>query len=259
MSLFDLKDKVCIITGSSRGIGKAAAEEMAANGAKVVISSRKQDACDEVANEINAKYGEGSAIAVAANISDKSLLENLVHETLKAFGRIDALVCNAASNPYYGPMQGITDDAFNKILHNNILSNHWLVQLCAPKMAKNGGGAIVIVSSVGGFLGSGVIGAYNISKAADMQLARNLAVDWGKKNIRVNCVCPGVIKTDFAKALWENPEQAKAIARATPLNHVGETDDVGGVIAFLCSSASKFMTGQSLVVDGGMTICGGNI
>lgn len=259
MSQFDLKDKVCIITGSSRGIGRAAAEEMAANGAKVVISSRKLDACEIVASEINAKYGDGSAIAIAANISDKSALKALVDGTIEAFGTIDALVCNAASNPYYGPMQGISDDQFNKILHNNILSNHWLVQYCAPIMAEKKSGAIVIVSSVGGFLGSGMIGAYNISKAADMQLARNLAVDWGKSNIRVNCVCPGVIKTDFAKALWENPEQSKAIARGTPLNRVGETDDVGGVIAFLCSSASKFISGQSITVDGGMTICGGNI
>ena len=259
MSQFSMKDKVCIITGSSRGIGRAAAEELAANGAKVVISSRKLDACEIVANEINAKYGAGSAIAIAANISDKAALENLALETKAKFGKIDALVCNAASNPYYGPMQGITDDQFNKILQNNILSNHWLVQFCAPIIAENGGGAIVIVSSVGGFLGSGIIGAYNISKAADMQLARNLAVDWGKKNIRVNCVCPGVIKTDFAKALWEDPKQSAAIARGTPLNRVGETDDIGGVITFLCSDASKFMTGQSITIDGGMTICAGNI
>lgn len=259
MSHFDLKDKVCIITGSSRGIGRAAAEAMAEAGAKVVISSRKLDACIEVAEAINQKHGSGTAIAIAANISDKAALEHLARETMTQFGKIDALVCNAASNPYYGPMQGISDEQFNKILQNNILSNHWLVQYCAPIMAENGGGAIVIVSSVGGFLGSGAIGAYNISKAADMQLARNLAVDWGRKNIRVNCVCPGVVKTDFAKALWENPEQAKAIARATPLKRVGEVDDIGGVIAFLCAPASKFISGQSLIVDGGMTITGGNI
>jgi NAD(P)-dependent dehydrogenase (short-subunit alcohol dehydrogenase family) len=259
MAYFDLKDKVCIITGSSRGIGRAAAEAMAEGGAKVVISSRKLDACQVVVDAINQKYGEERAIAIAANISDKAALQHLADATLEKFGKIDALVCNAASNPYYGPMQGISDEQFNKILHNNILSNHWLIQYCAPLMSENGGGAIVIVSSVGGFLGSGVIGAYNISKAADMQLARNLAVDWGRKNIRVNCVCPGVVKTDFAKALWENPEQAKAIARATPLNRVGEVDDIGGVIAFLCSPASKFMSGQSLIVDGGMTITGGNI
>ena len=193
MSLFDLTGKVAVITGSSRGIGKASAVELASAGARVVISSRKQDACDAVAAEINAEFGEGRAIAVAASISSKDALQHLVDETRRQFGRIDVLVCNAASNPYYGPMEGIADDQFRKILDNNILSNHWLIQMVVPEMRARRDGSVVIVSSIGGLHGSAVIGAYNISKAADMQLARNLAVEWGPDNIRVNCIAPGLI------------------------------------------------------------------
>ena len=207
-SLFDMSGKVAVITGSSRGIGKAIAEQMAEQGAKVVISSRKPGPCQEVAGELNEKHGEGTAIAVPANISSKEDLTNLVDETRKAFGKIDVLVCNAASNPYYGPMEEIGDEQFEKILSNNIISNHWLIQLVAPEMKARKDGAIVIISSIGGLKGSPVIGAYNISKAADFQLARNYAIELGPHNIRVNCVAPGLIKTDFARALWENPENA---------------------------------------------------
>ena len=162
MSLFDLTGKVAVITGSSRGIGKASAVELARAGARVVISSRKQDACDAVAAEINAAFGEGRAIAVAASISSKEALQHLVDETRRAFGRIDVLVCNAASNPYYGPMEGIADDQFRKILDNNILSNHWLIQMVVPEMRQRRDGSVVIVSSIGGLRGSPMIGAYNV-------------------------------------------------------------------------------------------------
>ena len=169
--LFDLSGKTAIITGSSRGIGKAIAERMAEHGANVVISSRKQDACDAAAAEINARY-PGKAIAVAANISDKAGLQQLVDETRRAFGQVDILVCNAASNPYYGPQEGIADEQFRKILDNNIVSNHWLITMVAPEMRARRDGAIVIISSIGGLRGTPVIGAYAISKAADMQLTR---------------------------------------------------------------------------------------
>ncbi|MES2019782.1 MAG: SDR family oxidoreductase [Pseudomonadota bacterium] len=254
MSQFDLTDKVAIITGSSRGIGKASAFELAEHGAKVVISSRKQEACDSVAAEINARYGEGRAIAVAANISDKAGLQHLVDATRAAFGQIDVLVCNAASNPYYGPQDGIADEQFRKILDNNIVSNHWLIAMVAPEMRARKSGSIIIVSSIGGLRGSTLIGAYCISKAADMQLARNLAHEFGPDNVRVNCIAPGLIKTDFARALWEDPERIEAANKTVPLRRIGEPEEIAGAVVFLAAQASSFMTGQTIVLDGGVTI-----
>ncbi|MGA2952358.1 MAG: SDR family oxidoreductase [Caulobacteraceae bacterium] len=252
MELFDLAGKVAIVTGSTKGIGKAIAERLAEHGAKVAISSRKGAACEAVAAEINAKH-PGAAIAVPANISSKDDLSRLVEETRAAFGKIDILVCNAASNPYYGPMSGISDDAFQKILANNVISNHWLVQLVAPEMTQRRDGAIVIVSSVGGLRGSGVIGAYCISKAADMQLARNLAQELSPHNIRVNCIAPGLVKTDFARALWDTPEAEARSSSRTPLRRLGEPDDIAGAAVFLASRAGAWMTGQTIVIDGGST------
>ena len=254
MTLFDMKGKVAVITGSTRGIGRAIAERMAEHGAKVVISSRKADVCEQVAKEINDSYGKGTAVAIAANISSKENLQNLVDESNRAFGKIDVLVCNAASNPYYGPLAGISDDQFRKILENNVIANHWLIGFVAPEMQARREGSIVIVSSIGGLKGNGVIGAYNISKAADFQLARNLAVEFGPHNIRVNCIAPGLIKTDFARALWENPDTLKASNARTPLGRIGEPDEIAGAAVFLASKAGAFMTGQTIVIDGGQTI-----
>jgi NAD(P)-dependent dehydrogenase (short-subunit alcohol dehydrogenase family) len=252
MSLFDLDGKVAIITGSTKGIGKAIAEQLAEHGAKVVISSRKPGPCDEVAASINAAH-PGAAIAVPANISSKDDLQRLVDETRKAFGKVDILVCNAASNPYYGPMAGISDDAFRKILDNNIVSNHWLIQMVAPEMQARRDGAIIIVSSVGGLRGSKTIGAYCVSKAADMQLARNLAQELSPDNVRVNCIAPGLVKTDFARALWETPEAEKRSSQNTPLRRLGEPEDIAGAAVFLASRAGAWVTGQTIVVDGGDT------
>jgi len=252
--LFDLTGKVAIVTGSSRGIGLAIAAALAEHGAKVVISSRKQDSCAEVAQAINAQHGDGRAIAVAANISSKDDLQNLVDETRKAFGRIDVLVCNAASNPYYGPMAGISDDQFRKILENNVIANHWLISMVAPEMLEREEGSIIIVSSIGGLTSSTMIGAYNISKAADFQLARNLAAEFGPKKVRVNCIAPGLVKTDFARALWENPDTLKVVTRSTPLRRIGEPHEIAGAAVYLASPASTFMTGQAMIVDGGSTI-----
>ena len=254
MSLFSLAGKVAVITGSSKGIGKAIAERMAEQGAKVVISSRKQVPCDELASALNARYGAGTAIAVAANISSKEQLKNLVDVASEKLGKIDVLVCNAASNPYYGPMAGIEDDQFRKILDNNVLSNHWLINFVAPQMIARKDGAIIIVSSIGGLRGTPVIGAYGISKAADMQLARNLAHEFGPHNVRVNCIAPGLIKTDFAKALWEDAEMLKKRTATTPLRRIGEPDEIAGAAVFLASQAGAFITGQSIVIDGGVTI-----
>ena len=253
MSQFDLTGKVAVITGSSRGIGKAIAEEMAVQGAKVVISSRKAGPCDEVAAAINDAHGEGTAIAVPANISSKDDLQNLVDETRKAFGKIDIVVCNAASNPYYGPMSGIEDEQFRKILENNIIANNWLIQMVAPEMRERKDGSIILISSIGGLRGSEVLGAYSISKAADMQLARNLAREFGGDNVRVNCVAPGLVRTDFAKALWEDPEREKMAARGMALGRIGEPDELAGAAVYLASPAGRFTTGQTIVVDGGAT------
>ena len=254
MSLFDLSGKVAVVTGSSRGIGRAIVERMAEQGAKVVVSSRKGPACDEVVAAINARHGAGTAIAIPANISSKEEMKNLADQATEAFGKIDILVCNAASNPYYGPLSGIADEQFRKILDNNIISNHWLISFVAPQMRERKDGAIVIVSSIGGLKGNDIIGAYNISKAADFQLARNLAVEFGRDNVRVNCIAPGLIKTDFAKALWENPDTLKASTARTPLKRIGVPDEIAGAAIFLASAAGTYTTGQAIVIDGGATI-----
>jgi hypothetical protein len=254
MSLFDLSGKVAVITGSSRGIGRAIAIRMAEQGAKVAISSRKAQACEEVADALNSAHGAGTAIAVPANISSKEDLQRLVDATNQAFGKIDVLVCNAASNPHYGPLAGIQDEQFRKILENNVIANHWLIQMVVPQMIERRDGAIIIVSSIGGLRGSSVIGAYNISKAADMQLARNLAVEYGPHNVRVNCIAPGLIKTDFARALWEDPERLHQSTANAPLRRIGEPDEIAGTAVYLASQAGTFITGQSIVVDGGVTI-----
>lgn len=253
MSLFDLSGKTAIITGSTRGIGKAIAEQYAAHGANVVISSRTAEACEAVAAEINAAGG-GRAIALPASISSKQALEEMVAKARDAFGAIDILVANAASNPHYGPMAGITDEAFRKILDNNIISNHWLAQLCLPDMIAKRDGAIIIISSIGGLKGSPVIGAYCISKAADMQIARNYAVEYGKHNIRTNCIAPGLIRTDFAKALWDNPAAEAEYNASHPMRRMGVADELAGAALLLGSAAGSYINGQTIVVDGGSTI-----
>jgi NAD(P)-dependent dehydrogenase (short-subunit alcohol dehydrogenase family) len=248
-TLFDLSDKVAIVTGSSRGIGRSIAIRMAQHGAKVVVSSRKADACEKVADEIKAAGGD--AIVVPCNVSDKAQLQALVDATVKQWGRVDVLVCNAAVNPFFGPSKDIPDDAFDKIMAVNIKSNHWLANMVAPGMAERGHGAIIVISSVGGLFGSNTLGAYAISKAADMQLVRNLAVEWGPQNIRANCIAPGLVKTDFARALWENPEIAKKATKGYALRRIGEPDEIAGAAVFLASAAGQFMTGQTMVIDGG--------
>jgi NAD(P)-dependent dehydrogenase (short-subunit alcohol dehydrogenase family) len=252
-SAFDLSGKGALVTGSSRGIGRAIAEALAAHGANVVISSRTQADCDQVAASINAR-SQGRATAVAASISAKAELQQLVNASRQALGSVDILVCNAASNPHYGPMSSISDQQFEKTLRNNILANHWLCQLVAPGMVERAAGSIIIIGSIGGYRGSEVIGAYNITKAADFQLARNLAAELGPHGVRVNCIAPGLIKTDFARALWEDEANLKRVLGSTPLRRIGLPDDVAGVAVFLASNASSYVTGQTIIVDGGSTI-----
>ena len=256
MRLFDLADKVAIITGASRGIGRAIAERMAEAGARVIISSRKQDACESVAAAINQQFADPRAAAISASLACKDQLQALVQGTLRRFGRLDIVVCNAASNPYFGPMRSIGDEQFRKVLENNIVANNWLVTSATPELERQGGGSIIIISSVGGLRGVRSIGAYNISKAADMQLARNLAVELGDRNIRVNCIAPGLIKTNFSRALWEDAELLARHNATTPLGRIGEPDEVAGCAVFLAAQAASFITGQTIVVDGGTTVTG---
>ncbi len=253
--LFDLTGKVALITGSSKGIGRAIAEAMGAFGAKVVVSSRKPAACEEVRDAIVAKGGQ--AIVIPCNIGSKEELQRLVDETKKAYGPVDVLVCNAAVNPHFGPSQEIPDSAFDKVMATNIRSNHWLCQMTIPSMAERGGGSVIIVSSIGGLKGSDKLGAYGISKAADMQMARNLAVEWGPRKVRVNCIAPGLVRTDFARALWENPDIYAATVKNYPLRRIGEPAELAGAAVYLASAAGSFTTGQTIVVDGGATITGG--
>jgi NAD(P)-dependent dehydrogenase (short-subunit alcohol dehydrogenase family) len=252
-SLFDLTGKTAIVTGSTKGIGKAIAYRMAQHGARVVVSSRKPDACDAVTAEINADF-PGSAIAIPCNIGYKEQLQNLVDKTRELLGRIDVLVCNAAINPFAGSMVDCPDDAFDKIMGSNVRSNHWLSSMVIPEMQERRDGSIIIVSSIGGLRGSPIIGAYCISKAADMQLARNIAVEFGPHNIRCNAIAPGLIKTDFAKYLWENPKILEQSTAGAPLRRIGESDEIAGMAVFLASKAGAFTTGQTFAIDGGATI-----
>ena len=251
-SLFDLSGKIAIVTGSTRGIGKSMAEELARAGCKVVVSSRKAEACEAVRAEF-AKQGF-EVLAQPCNVSRKEELKALVDATLAKWGRVDIAIANAAVNPYYGPLTDIPDEAFDKVFLNNVKSVLWFASLTLPGMAERGGGNFITVGSIGGIRASTVIGAYGISKAADHHLVRCLAAEWGPKNVRVNGIAPGLIKTDFAKALWEDAARRKAREDSTPLRRLGEPRDIGGIAVFLASDAAAFLTGQVIVADGGVTV-----
>lgn len=248
----DLKGKVAVITGSTRGIGRAIAESYARAGARVVISSRKPEACEAAASAIREAGGE--AMAVAAHVGRKPELEALVARVRQAWGAIDILVCNAATNPTYGPLHTIGDEAWEKVLTTNLTSVFWLTGMVIPGMAERGGGSVILISSIAGLRGSAVIGAYGVSKAAEAQLARNLAVEWGPHGVRVNAIAPGLVRTDFARALWEDPQRLERAENRTPLRRIGEPEDIAGVALFLASDLSRYVTGQTIVADGGETI-----
>ncbi len=250
--LFDMTGKVALITGSTKGIGRAIAEEMARCGARVVISSRKAEACEQVAGELKAEGFE--AIAIPCHVGKKDDLRNLVDKTLEAWGRIDTLVCNAATNPVYGPTQEMTDEAWDKIMDTNVKGTFWLTQMVLPHMAERGDGNVILLSSIAGLRGNTVIGTYGVSKAAEAALARNLAVEWGPRGIRVNAIAPGLVRTDFAKALVDDPVRVKRAEEKTPLRRIGEPVDIAGLAVFLATPASAYITGQVIVADGGETV-----
>ena len=248
--IFDLVGKVALVTGSTRGIGKSMAEELARAGAKVAISSRKSEACEETRKEFEKKGFD--VLAQPCNVSRKEDLQALVDATKAKWGRIDIVVANAASNPYYGPLTEVPDDAFDKIFANNVKSVLWLAAMTLPQMKP--GGSFIVVGSIGGLVANTVIGAYGISKAADHHLVRNLAAEWGPKNVRVNAIAPGLVKTEFARALWDDEKRRNERIQATPLRRLGEPRDIGGIAVFLASDAAAFVTGQCIVADGGVTI-----
>lgn len=250
-NLFDLTGQVALLTGASKGMGKSMAMALAEHGSKVVVSSRKLDQCQVTADEINEACGEDRAIALACNIGYKEQLQELVDQTRAQLGPIDTLISNAGVNPFYGSMSDIPDDAFDKTMASNVRSNHWLCQMVGPDMIEKGRGSILITSSTGAFSGSETLGTYNISKLADIALVRNLALEWGPKGVRVNALCPGLIRTDFAKALWDNPEAAERVTSQTPLRRFGESDDFKGIAVYVASDASSYVTGQALTVCGG--------
>jgi NAD(P)-dependent dehydrogenase (short-subunit alcohol dehydrogenase family) len=251
-SLFDLSGKVALVTGSTKGIGKSMAEELARAGCKVVVSSRKADACEAVRAEFEKQGFE--VLAMPCNVSRKEDLQGLVDKTVARWGRLDVVVANAAANPYYGPLNAIPDEAFDKVMLNNVKSVLWLASITLPGMAERGGGSFITVGSIGGIRASTVLGAYAISKAADHHLVRCLAAEWGPKNVRVNAIAPGLIVTDFAKALWEDEKRRKAREAETPLRRLGVPRDIGGIAVFLASEAAAFITGQVIVADGGVTV-----
>jgi NAD(P)-dependent dehydrogenase (short-subunit alcohol dehydrogenase family) len=256
-NLFDLTGKVALVTGSTRGIGKSIAEELARAGAKVMISSRKAEACEEARKDLEKQGFE--VISRPANISRKEDLQALVDATQQKWGRVDIVVANAASNPYYGPLTELPDEAFDKIFANNVKSSLWLAAMTLPQMAERAqkegtSGSFIVVGSIGGIKANTVIGAYGMSKAADHHLVRNLAAEWGPKNVRINAIAPGLVVTEFARALWEDEKRRKERIDGTPLRRLGEPRDIGGVAVFLASDAAAFITGQCIVADGGVTI-----
>ena len=253
-ALFDLSGQVAVVTGSSKGIGRVIAEALAEAGAKVVVSSRREESCAPVAEAINVAGGE--AVAIPCHMSKGEQIDTLVDGAMSKWGRIDVLVCNAAVNPHFGPMATVTEEAYDKVLNTNVKHNLWLCNRVLPQMAERRDGAVIIVSSIAALKGNDMLGIYGISKAADAQLVRNLAVEWGRSNIRANCIAPGLVRTDFARALWEDPERLAKATATYPLGRIGEPEDIAGAALLLASPAGRFITGQTLVVDGGVTISG---
>jgi len=251
LKLFDLTGRNALMTGASKGMGLAMARRLAEHGANVVISARKLPALKAAADEINREMGRDCVTPLVCNVGHKEQVQALVEQTRSHLGPIDIVVGNAGVNPYYGPTSEISDDAYEKTMASNVQSNLWLAQSVAPDMIKKGSGSIMFTSSVGAFKPSVMLGTYGMSKLALIGLVRNLAAEFGPGGVRVNAICPGLIRTDFARELWENPEVEKRINQDIPLRRLGEPDDMAGVVVFLASDASRYMTGQALTVCGG--------
>jgi len=251
-NLFDLTDKVALITGASKGIGEDIARLFARFGAKVVVSSRKQEALDGLANDINNQGGE--AIGIAAHVGDSDQLRNLVEKTISVYGGIDILVNNAASNPVFGPALECDGLAFDKIMQANVKAPFELSKLCYPSMKARGGGSIIMMSSIAGHTPDPGLGIYSVSKASLNMLTKVLAKEWGPDGIRVNAICPGLIKTKFSQALWQDEQILDHFTQRLPIARMGTTDEISPLALFLASSASSYCTGSLFYADGGTVI-----
>ena len=251
MNAYDLAGRNALVTGSTKGIGLAIVKAMAEHGASVVVSSRKQDVCESVAKEI--RDTGGKAIVIPCNVGHKAQLQNLVDQTVAQLGGIDIVVANAGVNLYVGPSAGASDEVYERVMGTNVRSNFWLSNMVCPHLAARGGGSFTIISSIAGTLSSGTLGLYSISKAADMALARNIAVEWGHANIRANAIAPGLVRTDFARALWEDPVRYKNTTRTAPLGRIGEPNEIAGAAVWLASPSGAFTSGQTILIDGGRT------
>lgn len=249
---FDVTGKVALVTGASRGIGQAIAARFVEAGMKVAVSSRKQDALDQVAEELRAAGGE--VLPVAAHNGDKGALVNLVARTVAEFGRIDVLVNNAATNPHFGPVLDAPDSMWQKTFEVNIMGAFWLIQAAVPHMRAGGGGKIINVASVNGLRPGTMQGVYSATKAAVINLTQTLALELAGDNIQVNAIAPGLIKTKFAEALWSNDAIMEGVIARMPVKRIGEPDEIAGMALYLASPASSYTTGQVMVVDGGITI-----
>ena len=252
-SKFDLSGKVAIVTGSSKGIGRSIAQGLAENGAKVVVSSRKQEAVDAVALAFSNQGME--AIGIACHIGDAAQRQNLVDETLKSYGRIDVLVNNAAINPFYGPLEAAGEEVFDKIMEVNVKAPWLLSNLVQPHM-KDEGGSIINIASVEGVHPGFRLGLYSMTKAALIMLTKNQAKEWGKYGIRSNVVCPGLIKTKFSQALWANEKTLGMYTNTIPLKRMAEPDEMAGLVMLLASDAGSYITGSVYSADGGYLISG---
>ena len=247
--VFSLEGKVAIITGASKGIGEAIARMYVQQGAKVVINSRKQDSLDEIAREIDAE--QKNIIGVAGQVGDVNDCKKIVDAALAKFGRIDILVNNAAANPVFGPVENTDDRAFQKIMDVNVRAPFELGKLCLPEMQKNGGGAVINISSIGGVKPEQMLGIYSVSKAALISLTKVMAVEWGKYNVRANVICPGLIQTKFSEALWSNDAILKHMLKQVPLGRMGQSEEIAALALFLASSEASYCTGGVYVADGG--------
>lgn len=246
---FNLENKVAILTGASKGIGASMAKAFASHGASVVVSSRKQEAVDEVAAAIN-KAG-GKAIGVACHVGHKDQLEQLVEKTISDYGGVDILVNNAATNPVYGPLADSDEAVFDKIMNVNVKSCMSLANLCYPSMSKRGGGSIINIASVEGLKPSPGLGLYSVSKAALIMLTKSQAKEWGSNNIRSNAICPGLVKTKFSQALWTDEENLKKFVKYIPMKRMAEPDEMVGLALYLASDSASYTTGGVYTSDGG--------
>ncbi len=250
-NMFDLSGRNALLTGASRGMGLEMAKGLALQGANVVISARKMDGLEAAATEINEAVGRKAATPMTCNIGKKDEVQALAKAAHDQVGPISILIGNAGVNPFYGKMRDIPDEAYEKTMQSNVQSNLWLANAVFPDMKDLGGGSMLFTASIGAFKPSDTLGTYNISKLALIALVRNLAMEMGPAGVRVNALCPGVIKTEFARALWENPETAEYYLKQVPLRRLGEPEDFTGIAAFMASDASRYITGQALTVDGG--------